>query len=40
MKQSYVSDKERALQEKIFNFKRQLGNFKLTPFNEDKWAAC
>jgi hypothetical protein len=40
MKQSYMSDKERALQEKIFNFKRQLGNFKLTPFNEDKWAAC
>lgn len=40
MKQTYISDKERALQEKIFNFKRQLGNFKLTPFNEDKWAAC
>lgn len=40
MKQTYVSDKERELQQKIFNFKRQLGNFKLTPFNEDKWAAC
>lgn len=40
MKLTYVSDKERELQEKIFNFKRQLGNFKLTPFNEDKWASC
>jgi hypothetical protein len=40
LKQTYLSDKERELQQKIFNFKRQLGNFKLTPFNEDKWASC
>ena len=40
MKKAYMSDKERALQEKIFNFKRQLGTFKLTPFNEEKWGSC
>lgn len=40
MKKAYMSDKDRALQEKIFNFKRQLGTFKLTPFNEEKWGSC
>jgi hypothetical protein len=38
IKSVFVSDKERELQQKVLNFKKQIGNFKLTPFNEDKWS--
>jgi hypothetical protein len=40
MKSAYVSDKEREIREKVNVFKRQLKNWKLTPFNEDKWSSC
>lgn len=40
IKHVYMSDKERELQSKIMSFKKQLGNFTLTPFNEDKWSKC
>ena len=40
MKHEYVTDKERALRQKIAMFQKQLGNFRLAPFNEDKWGSC
>jgi len=40
MKHEYMTDKERALREKIAQFQKQLGNFRLAPFNEDKWGSC
>jgi hypothetical protein len=40
MKSAYVSDKEREIREKVNMFKRQLKNWKLMPFNEDKWSSC
>ena len=40
MKSAYVSDKEREIREKVNMFKRQLKNWKLMPFNEDKWSLC
>jgi hypothetical protein len=40
MKSAYVSDKEREIREKVNVFKRQLKNWKLMPFNEDKWSSC
>jgi hypothetical protein len=40
MKHEYVTDKERALRQKIAMFQKQLGNFRLSPFNEDKWGSC
>lgn len=40
IKDLYMSDKERELQNKLLSFKKQLGNFTLTPFNENKWANC
>lgn len=40
MKSAYVSDKERDIREKVNMFKRQLKNWKLMPFNEDKWSSC
>lgn len=40
MKSAYVSDKEREIREKVNLFKRQLKNWKLMPFNEDKWSSC
>jgi hypothetical protein len=40
IKSAYISDKERELQSKIMSFKKQLGNFTLTPFNEQKWSNC
>lgn len=39
-KDIYVSDKERALRAKVAEFQKQLGKFKLLPFNEDKWGSC
>ena len=38
IKSVFVSDKEREIQQKVLNFQKQLGNFKLTPFNEDRWS--
>ena len=40
MKHEYLTDKERALRQKIAMFQKQLGNFRLAPFNEDKWGSC
>ena len=40
MKHEYMTDKERALRQKIAMFQKQLGNFRLVPFNEDKWGSC
>ena len=40
VKDIYVSDKERALRAKVAAFQKQLGKFKLLPFNEDKWGSC
>jgi hypothetical protein len=40
VKDIYVSDKERAIRAKIAAFQKQLGKFKLLPFNEDKWGSC
>lgn len=37
IKNIYVSDKERELQQKVLNFRKQLGNFRVAPFNENKW---
>jgi hypothetical protein len=38
IKNVFVSDKEREIQQKVINFRKQLGNFKLTPFNENTWS--
>lgn len=38
IKNIFVSDKEREIQQKVLNFQKQLGNFKLTPFNENEWS--
>jgi hypothetical protein len=40
VKDIYVSDKERAIRAKVAAFQKQLGKFKLLPFNEDKWGSC
>ena len=40
MKHEYLTDKDRALRHKIAMFQKQLGNFRLSPFNEDKWGSC
>jgi len=40
MKHEYLTDKERALRQKIAMFQKQLGSFRLAPFNEDKWGSC
>jgi hypothetical protein len=40
VKDVYVSDKERAIRAKVAAFQKQLGKFKLLPFNEDKWGSC
>lgn len=40
MKSAYVSDKEREIREKVNVFKRQMKNWRLMPFNEDKWSSC
>tara|TARA_B100000131_G_scaffold278834_1_gene283611 strand:- start:19 stop:711 length:693 start_codon:yes stop_codon:yes gene_type:complete len=40
MKQEYLTNKERELQQKIAMFQKQLGNFRLAPFNENKWGSC
>jgi hypothetical protein len=40
MRSAYISDKERDIREKVNVFKRQMKNWKLMPFNEDKWASC
>lgn len=40
MKHEYVTDKERALRQKVIMFQKQLGNFRLAPFNEGKWGSC
>jgi hypothetical protein len=40
IKNLYISDKERELQAKIMAFRKQMGNFTLTPFNENKWSNC
>lgn len=40
MKQAYQSDYERELARKVAIFRRQLGNLKLAPFNQDKWNGC
>ena len=40
MKHEYLTDKERALRQKIAMFQKQLGNFRLAPFNDDKWGSC
>jgi hypothetical protein len=39
IKNIYVSDKERELQQKVMNFRKQMGNLTLYPFNEDRWNA-
>ena len=39
-KDVYITDKERALRAKVAEFQKQLGKFKLMPFNEDKWGSC
>lgn len=38
IKNIFVSDREREIQQKVLNFQKQLGNFKLTPFNENSWS--
>jgi len=40
VKNVYVSDNERAIRAKVAAFQKQLGKFKLLPFNEDKWGSC
>lgn len=40
VKDIYVSDKDRAIRAKVAAFQKQLGKFKLLPFNEDKWGSC
>jgi len=40
VKDVYVSDKEREIRAKVAAFQKQLGKFKLLPFNEDKWGSC
>ncbi len=40
VKDVYVSDKERAIRAKVAASQKQLGKFKLLPFNEDKWGSC
>jgi hypothetical protein len=40
VKDIYVSDKEREIRAKVAAFQKQLGKFKLLPFNEDKWGSC
>lgn len=40
VKDIYVSDKERDIRAKVAAFQKQLGKFKLLPFNEDKWGSC
>jgi len=37
IKNIYTSDKERELQQKVLNFRKQMGNLTLTPFNENNW---
>jgi len=37
LKDVFVSDKERDIMQKVVSFRKQLGNFKLSSFNEDKW---
>jgi len=40
VKDIYVSDKEREIRAKVATFQKQIGKFKLLPFNEDKWGSC
>ena len=40
VKDIYVSDKEREIRAKVAAFQKQLGKFKLLPFNGDKWGSC
>lgn len=40
MKHAYLSDKDRELARKIAIFRRQLGNLRLVPFNQDNWNKC
>lgn len=39
-KDVFISDKERELRAKVAEFQKNLGKFKLLPFNEDKWGSC
>lgn len=40
MKHTYQSDHERELARKVAVFRRQLGNLRLAPFNQEKWNGC
>jgi hypothetical protein len=40
VKDIYVSDKEREIRAKVAAFQKQLGKFRLLPFNENKWGSC